>query len=84
MDETKIDIILRQINYTENIAKIKLKEFNFDHIAVIRDYLKIPEQKTQKIVSINQEIYKQLRKQHETNMKDYYSRVEKGDAKQLF
>ena len=44
----------------------------------------IPEKKNQPIVSVNQEIYKQLRNRHNNNMKDYYVRVEKGEAKQLF
>ena len=36
--------------------------------------------KNQPIVSVNQEIYKQLRNRHNNNMKDYYVRVEKGEA----
>ena len=34
----KIDIIMRQTDYTEEMAKEKLKEFNYDHIAVIKSY----------------------------------------------
>jgi len=80
----KLQIILRQTDYTEEKAKIKFKEYNYDHLEVIRNYLGIAEKKTQTIISLNQEIYKQLRNKHTNNMKDYYSRVEKGEAKKLF
>jgi hypothetical protein len=80
----KLQIILRQTDYTEEIAKLKLKDFNNDHLDVIRNYFGITEKKAPKIVSVNQEIYKQLRNQHNTNMKDYYARVEKGEAKKVF
>ena len=56
----KIQIVLRQTDYTEEIAKQKLQEFSWDHLAVIRNYFGISEKKTQPIVSVNQEIYKQL------------------------
>jgi adenylate kinase family enzyme len=80
----KLQIVLRQTDYTEEIAKQKLTDFNWDHLAVIRNYLGIPEKKTQPIVSVNQEIYKQLRNRHNNNMKEYYVRVEKGEVKKLF
>jgi len=80
----KLQIVLRQTDYTEEIAKQKLTDFNWDHLAVIRNYLGIPEKKTQPIVSVNQEIYKQLRNRHNDNMKEYYVRVEKGEVKKLF
>jgi hypothetical protein len=58
----KIEKILRQTDYTEEIAKEKLRCFNYDYILVIRDFLGIAEKKAPpRIVSINQEIYKQLR-----------------------
>jgi hypothetical protein len=80
----KLQIVLRQTDYTEEIAKQKLTDFNWDHLAVIRNYLGIPEKKSQPIVSVNQEIYKQLRNRHNNNMKEYYVRVEKGEVKKLF
>jgi septum formation topological specificity factor MinE len=80
----KLQIILRQTDYTEEIAKLKLKDFNNDHLDVIRNYFGITEKKAPTIVSVNQEIYKQLRNQHNTNMKEYYARVEKGEAKKVF
>ena len=80
----KLQIIMRQTDYTEETAMQKLNEFNYDHLQVIRDFLGIAEKKTPVITSINQEIYKQLRNKHNNNMKEYYVRVEKGEAKKLF
>ena len=56
-----IEIITRQTNYTDEIAKQKLEEFNNDHLLVIKDYLGISVKKPDPIKSINQEIYKQMR-----------------------
>jgi len=79
----KIQIIMRQTDYSENIAKEKLQEHNFNEISVIKAYLGISEKKTSKINSINQEIYKQLRHKLDSNMRDYQVRVEKGEVKKI-
>jgi hypothetical protein len=80
----KLKVIMGQTDYTEETAMLKLNEFNYDHLQVIRNFLGIAEKKTPAITSINQEIYKQLRNKHNNNMKEYYVRVEKGEAKKLF
>jgi hypothetical protein len=59
----KVQIILRQTDYSEDEAKEKLKNNNYDHILVIKSFLGITEKKAPPIKSINQEIYKQLRQQ---------------------
>ena len=59
--EDKIQIILRQTNYSENEVREKLEANNFDHIKVIQLYFGITEKKVLPIKSINQEIYKQFR-----------------------
>jgi hypothetical protein len=81
--DDNVQIILRQTDYTEEIAKEKLKEFNYDHMAVIRSYFGIPEKKPQTVKSVNQEIYKQLRHRLDGNMRNYQERVERGEAKKL-
>ena len=58
----KINIVVNQTNYTRDEAIIKLSENNNDHMKVIRLYLGTKEIQVP-IKSINQEIYKQLRKQ---------------------
>ena len=58
-----IQIIITQTNYTEEEAIEKLKEHG-DPIRVIKEYLGIDlNPKPREIKSINQEIYKCLRKQ---------------------
>ena len=79
----KIQIILRQTDYNEETAIKKLKENNYDEIAIIKSYLGISEKKTNSMKSINQEIYKQLRNKLNSNMKDYQTRVEKGEVKKI-
>jgi hypothetical protein len=79
----KIQIVMRQTDYSENIAREKLKEHNFDEIATIKAYLGITEKKQLPVNSVNQEIYKQLRSRLNSNMKDYQERVEKGVAQKL-
>ena len=81
--DEKVQIVIRQTDYTEDVAKEKLKEFNYDHIAVIKSYLGVVEKKTQPVKSVNQEIYKQLRYRLDSNMRNYQERVEKGEARKL-
>ena len=83
--DDKVQKILRQTDYTEELAKEKLKEHNFNEISVIKAYFGISEKKPHeiKIKSINQEIYKQLRYKLDSNMRDYRTRVENGDVKKI-
>jgi|LauGreStaDraftv2_3_1035109.scaffolds.fasta_scaffold140042_1 hypothetical protein len=77
--EEKINIILRQTNYTYEEAQYKLKENNNDHIQVIKKYIGINDKKTTttcKPNSLNQEIYKQLREKMNTGIKDYNTKVQ--------
>jgi Ribonuclease G/E len=82
-DNDKIELILRQTDYSSEIAREKLKEYHGDHLQVIKAYLGITEKKAPQIYSVNQEIYKQLRRKLDTNMRDYCARVEKGEAKRI-
>ncbi len=81
--DDKVKIILGQTDYTREKAIEKLKEFNFDELAVIRDYFGITEKKAPKVKSVNQEIYKQLRGHLDGAMKDYRERVNKGEVKKI-
>jgi len=81
--DENVQIIMRQTDYTEEIAKEKLKEFNYDHIAVIKSYLGVPNKKAAPVKSVNQEIYKQLRYRLDSNMRNYQERAEKGEARKL-
>ena len=79
----KVKLILGQTDYSDEKAIEKLKEFNFDEVKVIKDYLGITEKKEQTIASVNQEIYKQIRYRLDSHMREYKDRVEKGEAKNL-
>ena len=82
--EEKVQKILRQTDYTDEIAREKLKEFNYNEIDVIKSYFGIYNKKSQtQIKSVNQEIYRQLRHKLDSNMRDYKVRVEKGEAKEV-
>jgi len=74
----KIQVILRQTNYTEDEAREKLEQFQYNEVAVIKDYLGMPVHKaSSKITSVNQAIYKQLRTHLDGAMKDYRDRNNK-------
>ena len=81
--DENVQIIMRQTDYTEEVAKEKLKEFNYDHIAVIKSYLGVPDKKAQPVKSVNQEIYRQLRHRLDGNMRNYKERADKGEARKL-
>jgi len=83
--EEKIQIVMRQTDYNEEVAREKLSTHNFDEEATIKSYLGIPVKKEpEKVMSINQEIYKQLRYKLDSNMQDYKVRAEKGEARKLY
>ena len=64
--------VMSQTNYTEEEAKEKLRLFNCDYMKVIRDYMGIPDKKEEvKIKSVNQEIFRQIRKKLDSSMKEY-------------
>jgi hypothetical protein len=77
--ENKIQIILRQTDYSQDVAREKLKESNFDHILVIKSFMGIIEKKAQPIKSVNQEIYKQLRYKLDSSMREYNIRKENSE-----
>ena len=83
--EEKVQKIMRQTDYSQEIATEKLKEYGFDEIATIKAYLGVPEKKTStsQVKSVNQEIYKQLRNKLDSSMRDYQGRVERGELKKV-
>ena len=74
-----VQVILRQTDYSEDIAREKLKEANFDHILVIKSFLGITEKKAPQIKSKNQEIYKQLRYKLDSSMREYNMKKENSE-----
>jgi hypothetical protein len=72
--KSKVQLILRQTNYTEEEAAEKLIECNDDAILVIKKFLGVPEKKIVPVSSVNQEIYKQLRYKLDGSMREYQSK----------
>lgn len=68
--EEQKDVIMRQTNYTSEQTEVKLKQFNNDITAVIREYIigenileneQKNEKKNEQNLSINQHIYSEIR-----------------------
>ena len=55
-----VSTVVMQTDYTKEVALEKLKEFNYDCMNVIRDYLGTNNKKT-KPKSLNQQIYSEIR-----------------------
>ena len=70
MDE-KIDIVIRQTDYTKEMARKKLMDKNMDHILVIKEFLGIPEKKAPVIKSVQQAIYTELRTKMNDSVKAF-------------
>jgi hypothetical protein len=76
-----IRIICGQTDLTEDEALVKLHEYNFDYIKVIRNHLGLDKIKDIKIVSVNQEIYKQLRLKLDATVDDFNKRKENNETR---
>ena len=79
----RIQMIMRQTDYTEEQVIQKLIAFNDDHIKVIKDFMGIDEKKAPHIKSVNQEIYKQIRGKLDDSMRVYNSEQEVKLAKEI-
>jgi hypothetical protein len=75
--EELIPVIIRQTDYSEEDVRKYLIEYNGDHISVIKKYMGVEKKVEKPIKSINQEIYKQIRTQLDTSMKEYNALQEK-------
>jgi hypothetical protein len=70
--EQHVKKVMTQTNYSEEEAREKLQLFNCDYMKVLKDYMGIPEKKTQvPVKSVNQEIYKQIRTTLDNSMREY-------------
>jgi hypothetical protein len=67
----KINIILRQTDYTPEVAKEKLLLVNLDHIRVIKEYFGIAEKKAPPSKSLQQQIYKEIRTRLDNSIRDF-------------
>lgn len=80
----KIQMIIRQTDYSEDKAREMLEKFGYNELAVIKDFMGITEKKAPtKVGSVNQAIYKQIRTHLDSAMSDYRERVDKGEVKKV-
>lgn len=75
----KVQLIMRQTDYTEAQSMSELVKHDYDHIATIKTYFGIPDKKPQPVKSVNQEIYKQIRYKLDDSMKNYREKKEHED-----
>ena len=61
--EERIQLVMRQTDYNQDVAREKLTACNYDAIKCIKLYMGIAEKKAPAQVSLNQQIYRQLRTQ---------------------
>ena len=78
--QEKIQVIMRQTDYNEETAKEKLIESGYDHLAVIKIFLGIPDKKEQPVKNLNQERYRQIRYKLDANMREYNQRKDTEQA----
>tara|TARA_B110001450_G_scaffold256463_1_gene287079 strand:+ start:8684 stop:8950 length:267 start_codon:yes stop_codon:yes gene_type:complete len=68
--DEKVNIVVRQTNYDNELALKKLIEFNYNIESVIKDYMGI-KPKIKKEYTINQQIYKEIRNMMDTASFEY-------------
>ena len=61
--EERVQLVMRQTDYTQEVAREKLTAHNYDAIKCIKAYMGIAEKKAPAQVSLNQQIYRQIRTQ---------------------
>ena len=59
--EERILLVMRQTDYTQEVAREKLTACNYDAIKCIKAYMGIAEKKAPTQTSLNQQIYRELR-----------------------
>lgn len=69
--EKNIQFVMNQTNYTKEESIEKLKLFNCEPMKVIRDYMGIKDKPKEKVKSVNQEIFKQIRTTLDSSMREY-------------
>jgi FPC/CPF motif-containing protein YcgG len=78
----KVGIIARQTDYDEETIKQKLIDYGYDHMKIIKEYLGLDKKiSVPKPSSVNQEIYKQIRKKMEIS--DYNKKQDEKLATEI-
>jgi hypothetical protein len=61
-DQDNVNLIMRQTTYTREETLAKLEAHNNDMFKVLREFMRIPEKQPAPTGSLNQTIYKEIRK----------------------
>ena len=67
-----IEMVMRQTEYNYNEAKEKLLENDWKYDVVIKKYMGINLEKKEECKTVNQEIFKQIRKHMDSASSNYY------------
>jgi hypothetical protein len=70
-NETQIDLILRQTDYTREIVLEKLAKHENDTMKVIREFMGITTKPMEKKISVNQQVFKEIRSMMDDASKTY-------------
>ena len=79
----KIGIVIRQTNYTSELAREKLLIANMDHIKVIKEYCGITEKKAPPVKSLQQQIYKEIRHHLDDSIREFNQKQDKKLATEI-
>ena len=79
----KVGIVVRQTNYSADIAREKLIMANMDHIKVIKEYCGITEKKAPPVKSLQQQIYKEIRHRLDDSIRDFNHKQDKKLASEI-
>jgi hypothetical protein len=81
--EDLVERIMRQTDYTKEQCLEKIEQHKMNEINIIREYMGIPLEKTKqnKSVSLNQEIYRQIRYKMNSSMDEYNKKKENQENK---
>lgn len=78
--QESVDMICRQTDYSVDEARRQLERFNYDYMKVLNNYFSVDESKTvQKTLSVNQQIYGEIRNLMDTGAKRF--RTDQENAK---
>ena len=59
--EQTISMVMRQTTYSRETVIEKLQMYNNDVFSILREFMRIPDKKYERKISMNQTIYKEIR-----------------------
>lgn len=82
INQELVNMICRQTDYSVDEARTQLERFNYDHIKVLNNYYSIDELKpAQTTLSVNQQIYGEIRNLMDAGARQFRSEQERAKKK---